>query len=257
MRQAAAKPRGELRLRVLTRGEEDDVTRESIARLECDRGEPSVLVFQPRDPFRADADAVAREAVAAVAAERLTVRAHHRVAAPRPQPERQSDRVAAAAQRRDSLVAPFPSVTVRTVKHRSAVAFFEAANAGQIVYDAGRDEEKPCLFGAPIGELDAVVLVDGLRAGDADASKLDAVRRQLAPSEIVELCRRNAVARKVTMKRASRAIARLADIAKQNAAAAASQHQRRAQTRRSTSHHHHVVHLERSDVQDDLHNMRC
>ena len=110
-----------------------------------------------------------------------------------------------------------------TMKHRPAVAFLEAANAWKIVDDARGNEEIPRPFFAAVRELEAVVIVDRRRAGHADASELDAVLWQLPPSEIEELPRRSAVTREVAVQRARGAIARLTDIANQDAATAAAE----------------------------------
>src|SRR5262249_53453679 len=88
----------------------------------------------------------------------------------------------------------------------------------------------------------AVMIVFELGASDADAPEFDAVARQLAASQLVELHRRDPVAGEITVKRPRAAIARLADVADQHWAAASPEHQCGTQSGRATSHDDHVVH---------------
>src|SRR6185295_17906652 len=93
-----------------------------------------------------------------------------------------------------------PSVAIWTVKNRRPVALAEPGNGGQVVDDAGGDQQVARLFLRPIAERHAIMIVEQLRAGDANAADLHAVGRQLTASEIMEGLRRDPVSCQVAVE---------------------------------------------------------
>jgi hypothetical protein len=72
---------------------------------------------------------------------RRAVGAQHEIATPGRELERHAEAAVAAAVDRQRLIAHFPSVAVRTMEDAAAVQLAEAGNAGQVVDDAGGEEE--------------------------------------------------------------------------------------------------------------------
>jgi hypothetical protein len=157
-------------------------------------------------------------------------------------PKREADRLRAGAERGEPPIAPLPAITVRAVKHAPAVARVEAGDARQIVDDAGGDQQKTRIFLAAVGERDAVAVPNRTSVDHADRPEFDVVGGELTASEIVQLAGSDPVAGEVAVQRPRAAIARLAEIAKQDAAAAPSEHQRRAQACRASADHDDVEH---------------
>src|SRR5262249_57949895 len=117
---------------------------------------------------------------------------------------------------------------------------------GQRIDDAGGDEEEPGLLFALVCQHDANVLVASLSPGDADAAELDAVPRELAAAELVELTRRDAVTTEVAVQRRRQPVARLPEVAHENAPAASPEHQGGAEAGWSAADDYHVVHARSS-----------
>src|SRR5438552_10045574 len=99
------------------------------------------------------------------------VGADHDVGAPGFQPQGQPRHVVTAPEGGETLIAPFPAVAVGTVKQRSAVTLVETGNAGQVVDDAGGDEQVAGVFFSAVAERDVIVIVSPPRTGDPDPAQ--------------------------------------------------------------------------------------
>src|SRR5437588_4459909 len=235
-----------MRLRMLTCLEEQRVALQGRSILEHDRMQFSIVVIEALGSLDAQVDLIARETRAKAAVERRSVGEHDDFGAPGLQSERERDRFCAGAERGEPPVAPLPSIAVRAVKHRPAVARVEAGDARQIVDNARGDQQITRIFLASTGEHDAVAVSNRTSVGHADASEFDAVGGELTASEIVQLAGSDPVAREEAVQRPRAAITWLAEIAEQHAAAAATQHQRRAQACRTPADDDYVEHRSRA-----------
>src|SRR5207253_5557754 len=128
-------------------------------------------------------DRVARELFLRARDEGRAACVQRDVGAPRLQGEREPHGIDAASECGEPAVAPFPAVAVRTMEHGAAVALFEARHEREIVDDARRQQEKERLFLLTVSERHPEPAVGSARAGDTDAAKLHAVRRELTAAE--------------------------------------------------------------------------
>ena len=148
--------------------------------------------------FLPHGDAMARQPLETLRVDlRRAVGAQHEIAAPGGELERQADAAVAAAVDRQRLIAHLPSVAVRTVEDAAAVQLAEAGNVGQVVDDAGGEEELAGVHFFAGRERDAEAAVGpALRGNDLAGSKLHGgVLRQL-------LARRGAGIRAAACRRA-------------------------------------------------------
>src|SRR5262245_44914025 len=93
---------------------------------EFHRAEHAVDVNQPRDWPHSNVDAVCCELVAQPPVQPPAVRTDDDVFAPGGETERKPNGVGAAAESGEPLIAALPTVAIRAMKDRLAVAVFEA-----------------------------------------------------------------------------------------------------------------------------------
>src|SRR5262249_34986279 len=171
-----------------------------------------VAPFETHEAIFADADAVAAYPRDTLGVDlRRTIGAQHEIAAPPRQLERKSKAAGAAAVDRERLVAHFPAVAVRAVEDTEPVELPEAGKVGDVVDDAGRDQELARLVLRSVGERDVKACVAAASGvGDSDVADLHGVvLPKLFARNPENLARRNAVAREIAVHRARRGVARL------------------------------------------------
>ncbi len=142
----------------------------------------------------------------------------------------------------DALIADLPAMAVRAVQHVDAPALGQAWDLGQLVAQAGRDQQ-PTGGNSSIGEVDAKTIPHP-RYGPGQ-SRLDApaVPGQFRLAERVELGRRRAVPAQKVVHMTGRRVALITCIQNQHRAAKARQRHRTAEPRGSTTNDHHVIRL--------------
>ena len=126
---------------MLRGGEEHRVEFERATRLEFNGRELPFVVRDARQPIGNDVDAVAGEAGAVLFGDARTVGQQHDMRAPGPERQCKQHAAFAFAQRCETLVAPLPAITVRAMEHRSAVTLAKTCDCGEVVNDAGRDQQ--------------------------------------------------------------------------------------------------------------------
>ena len=130
------------------------------------------------------------------------------------------------------------------MEHAAAVEIGEAGQIGDLVGDAGGDQELARFELLASHECDLEVAARlALRAGDFDVAQLDAVvLGELAARDGEELGRRHPVASEIAVHRVRGVIPRPAGIADQHRAAAPAQDQRGTQPGWSSANDYDVEH---------------
>jgi len=151
-------------------------------------------VIQARNPIRADLDRILPQPLARPPIERRAVGTRDDIPAPRLEAKCEAGAVLAAPQRREPPIAPLPAVAIGAVKHRPAVAVFEAGDHRQVIHHTGREQEKARVLLAVGAERDAEVIPCLSRRGHAGRPHHHAIGVQLAATKVVEFGRCNGVA---------------------------------------------------------------
>ena len=160
------------------------------------------------------------------------VRAQHEVTAPPGQLERQAEAAAAAAVDRERLIAHFPAVAVRTMKHAACRRDSRKPGmSGRLSTTPGRDQQLSRVSDAAIGERDFETRVGGTRASITSMSRSSTPSYCRSCSREMRRNSRGSMPSRLTesVHGVRRGIARTARVAHEHAPPAAAEHQRGAQ----------------------------
>jgi hypothetical protein len=147
------------------------------------------------------------------------------------------------AEDRQRLVADLPAVAVGAVEHAPPPQRRQPVDRGQLVDDAGGQQQPPCLLAATVGQRDReAVAVDAGRR-HLCRSQLDAVvGGELLRADPVQLARRQPVAAEEPVHVGNRRVAGRPRVAQQHPPPCASQQQRAIEPGRAATHDHDLEH---------------
>jgi len=149
---------------------------------------------------------------------------------PRFQRQREPRAGSPASDDRDHLIAVLPSVAVRTVVNRDAVAFLEPRNLRQVIADTGGNERHARAHCLLIVQRRFKEIAGPHQLGDRDVAWFDSVWAQLLPSEAKQFQRWDTVAAEKAVQCRRTRIPRLSGIAEQHTTTAACEHECGAET---------------------------
>jgi hypothetical protein len=149
---------------------------------------------------------------------------------PRFQRQREARTRSPASDDRDDLIAMLPSVAVRTMVNRYAVALLEARNLRQVIANAGGNERHARAHRLLIVEGRFKEIARLHQVGDRHVAWFDSVRAQLLPSKAKQFQRWDTVAAEKAMQCRRTRVPRLSGIAEQHTTTAAREHERGAET---------------------------
>src|SRR5262249_36081300 len=129
--------RGQVALLALTRREEDRLAAYRSAVSKGDASHGRTVMLHTADPRRVQLDLLGVELLAIVwANDACAVGAEDDPRCPRFQRQREPRTGRAASDDGDDLIAMLPSIAVRAVMHRGAIALLETGNVGHVIADA-------------------------------------------------------------------------------------------------------------------------
>ena len=141
------------------------------------------------------------------------------------------------AEDAERLVANLPAVAVRAVQEIAPPPLADAGDVGQLVAEAGGDQDPPRVQDSAAREANREARLD---PGDVILDQLDAVAGRFGPAGGQEFGRRHPVPRKETLHVSCRRVPRRSGIDDGDPAACAAEHERRTQAGRAAADHHHV-----------------
>jgi hypothetical protein len=164
------------------------------------------------------------------------VGAHDQITRPHQQLQRKTDGVRAAVHG-NALVATFPPIAIRAMKHASSIQRRESLDVGNVIHHTGREQQ----FAAPrtrtVAERDLKSVGQRTRPGGGEPLHRDrVVGHELFESEASQLVRRLAVACQEAVQRMRRGVARAIGVDEEHATTAAAEDKCGTQTCGSAAH---------------------
>src|SRR4030095_7757761 len=113
----------------------------------------------------------------------------------------------------DDLIAMLPSIAVRAVMHRDAIALLETRNVGHMIANAAGDERHACVDGLMVVECRFKEVAGMRQMRDRCAAWFDAIRAQLLASKSKQLQRWDTVAAEEGVQGRRAGVSRLSRLA--------------------------------------------